>query len=121
MRSQYLFGFVMAMFLIGSICTSALAQEDAEVIAREIYDRYALSVSTGDVDLHMSFWDDNGIKMSPDAPPIVGKEEIRGLVEFLFGGFDWEAPYVMDEAVIAGDWAFGRATWTLSGTTDECR
>ena len=119
MRSQYLFVFVMAMFLIGSVCTSALAQDDAETIVREIYDRYALSTSTGDVDLHMSFWDDNGIKMSPDAPALIGKEGIRALMEMIYGAFDWEAPFVLDEAVIAGDWAFGRATWMLSGTPKE--
>jgi ketosteroid isomerase-like protein len=95
------------------------AQEDAEAIVREIYDRYELSVKTGDIDLHMSFWDDNGIKMSPGAPALIGKEGIRALMEGILGASDEEAPYVLDEAEIAGDWAFGRATWTLFQTPKE--
>ena len=97
-----------------------MAQEDAaEAIVREIYDRYALSVKTGDIDLHMSFWDDNGIKMLPGAPAFIGKEGIRALMEVILGASDEEAPYVLDEAEIAGDWAFGRATWTLFQTPKE--
>jgi ketosteroid isomerase-like protein len=119
MSSRYLIVLAGTMLLIVGVWGSAFAQEDAEAIVTEIYDRYALSVSTGDVDLHMSFWDDNGIKMSPDAPALIGKEGIRALMEMIFGVFDSEAPFVLDEAVIAGDWALGRATWTLSSTPKE--
>jgi hypothetical protein len=40
-------------------------------------------------------------------------------MEAIYGAFDWEAPIVVDEAEIAGDWIFSRSRSTLSGTPKE--
>ena len=68
----------------------------------------------------MSLWDDNGVKMSPGAPAVIGKGEIRALMEAIYGApFDWETTSVLDEAEIAGDWIFSRGSFTLSMTPKE--
>ena len=93
------------------------SKEEADIAAiNEIWDQWTLGVNTGDSDLWISLWDDNGIKMPPDAPVIIGKEKIgagrrKGAEEF-----DAKMEINPEEIRIAGDFAFSRGTFTLSLT-----
>ena len=109
----------LAMLLVVGVCASALAQEDAETIAREVSDQYTLACGSGDVEAYMALWDDNGVQMPPDVPANIGKEQIRPGMEAGFDLFDFEVPIVVEEAEIAGDWLFVRCTYTISLTPKE--
>jgi len=51
---------------------------EADISAiKEVLDQYAVAVNTGDFDLWISLWADDGVQMPPDAPAIIGKEQIR--------------------------------------------
>ncbi len=51
---------------------------EADITAiKEILNQYAVACNTGDFDLWISLWADDGVQMPPDAPAVMGKEQIR--------------------------------------------
>ena len=67
---------------------------DIEAI-KEILNQYAVTCSTGDFDLWISLWADDGVQMPPDTPAIIGKAQIR---EANKPGFD---QMTLDMAIIS--------------------
>lgn len=55
-------------------------EADIEAI-NEIWSQYVLGANTGDFELWISLWDDNGIRMAPDTLAAFGKEQIRAQME----------------------------------------
>jgi uncharacterized protein (TIGR02246 family) len=88
---------------------------DVEAI-NEIWNQYVLGANTDDLELWISLWDENGIRMAPDTPATFGKEQIRAQMEPLFGQFNFEITINNEEVQIAGDWAFSRGAYILSLT-----
>ncbi|GAH25945.1 unnamed protein product, partial [marine sediment metagenome] len=43
---------------------------------KEVLPQYAVAVNTGDFDLWISLWADDGVQMPPGAPAKIGKEQI---------------------------------------------
>jgi uncharacterized protein (TIGR02246 family) len=86
----------------------------------ELYDQYCLTVNTGDLDLFISLWADDAIKMDVDYPAIFGKENIRAYFKPAFELFNINcALYGETEIQVSDDWAFSRGTYTLSLTPKE--
>jgi uncharacterized protein (TIGR02246 family) len=90
-------------------------EADIEAI-NEIWNQYILGANTSDLELWLSLWDENGIRMAPDDPAAFGKEQIRAQMEPLFGQFNTEIAINNEEVQIAGDWAFSRGAFILSLT-----
>jgi len=90
-------------------------QEDITAI-KEIFNQYTFACNTGDLDLWISLWTDNGIQMPPDTPARIGKEQIREKMKPLFDQFIIRIPITIREVRVAGDLAFSRGTYTLSTT-----
>jgi uncharacterized protein (TIGR02246 family) len=88
---------------------------DVEAI-NEIWNQYATAMNTGDFDLWISLWEDDGIQMPPDAPAVFGKEQIRIVNEKKFEPFEVNVTINNEEVQIEGDLAFSRGTGTISLT-----
>lgn len=82
----------------------------------EIWSQYVIGGNTGDLDLWISLWDDDGIRMAPDTPAVFGKDQIRTQMTIPFEQFTFEISVTPEENQVAGDWAFSRGTYTLSLT-----
>jgi uncharacterized protein (TIGR02246 family) len=82
----------------------------------ELWNQYASAVTTGDLDLWISLWADNGIQMAPGAPAVIGKEQIWTKYESIFPQFSSKMTIKNEETRVAGDWAYARGTYTLSMT-----
>jgi len=96
------------------------ADVEADIDAiNEVLNQYANGINTGDLDLWISLWADDGIQMAPDAPAVVGKEQIRAKYESIFPQFNLNMTVTLKEMKVAGDWAFTRGTYTLSMTPKE--
>jgi uncharacterized protein (TIGR02246 family) len=81
----------------------------------ELYDQYCLGGNTGDLALFISLWADDAIRLEPNTPPIVGKEQIRGRFEAPFEQFDQHvAIHGETEVQVSGDMAFSRGAFTVS-------
>ena len=98
-----------------------LAQDiDAEAMYRGMCDLYTLAAETGDIDLYVSNYTDDGVQMPPDAPTLIGSEQIRASMEILFDQFNFdEVPIYPQEAEVTGDWAFGRCDYSAVLTPKE--
>ena len=89
---------------------------EADIAAiNELYDQYCLGGNTGDLELFISVWADDVIRMEPDIPPILGKEQVRARFEPLFEQFDQNIIiHGETEVQVSGDLAFSRGTYTVS-------
>ena len=51
---------------------------EADIAAiKEMLNQYAIGCNTGDFDLWMSLWADDGVQMPPGTPTRIGKAQIR--------------------------------------------
>jgi len=103
-----------------SQCISHLTEEMVDVEAdiaaiEELIDLYALAMINGDLDLWMSLYTDDTVKMAPDAPAVFGKEDLRASMQPLFDNFTFEEMAIFDvEIQVAGDYAFSRCNFTAT-------
>ena len=93
---------------------------EADIAAiKELYNQATLACSTGDAELYLSIFTEDAVVMPPGYPAAMGKEELRPMIEGLFGLFDLELPYTVEEVEVIGDWAFARSSWQYSMTPKE--
>lgn len=92
---------------------------DADAIYKQMCDLYTRAVETGDVDLYVANYTDDGVQIPPDALVRVGAEQIRSGIEPALAQFDIVCPINPLEATVIGNWAFGRCDWSLSLTPKE--
>jgi len=96
---------------------SLYSVEDDIAAIKELWNQYGIATTSGDLELYVSLWDDGGISMAPDAPATIGIEQIRASMEGFFAVFNLEGiPIVVEEAEVAGDWAFTRVAFRISVT-----
>ena len=84
---------------------------------KEVLNQYAMGISTGDFDLWVSLWTDDGRQMPPDAPACVGKEQIRDEMKPAFDEMSMELAILsIEDAKIYGDFGLTRCKYTLRMT-----
>ncbi len=83
---------------------------------KDLANQYGEALNAGDLDLWISLWADNGIQMPPNAPAVIGKEQLRANNESMFTEFILKMVVTNKEARVDGDLAFIRGTYTLSLT-----
>jgi len=94
-------------------------EEDIAAI-NEIYNQYCIRANSGDLEKFLALWEDNAIRMDPDKPSIIGKENIRNFFVSSFELFSVKvAVYDEIEIQISGDMAYSRGTYTLSLRPNE--
>jgi len=96
---------------------SLYSVEDDIAAIQETGMQYALAMQAGDLDLYVSLYTDDTVKMQPDEPAIFGKEDLRASFKTLFDNFTIEEMGISDGAIqVAGDWAFSRCNFTVTLT-----
>ena len=84
---------------------------------REILSQYGVSCNTGDFDLWISLWADNGVQMPPDSPARIGKEQIREGMKPAFDQMNLDiAIHSIEDAKVSGDFGLSHCTYTLTMT-----
>jgi len=83
---------------------------------KEMLNQYAASVNTGDFDLWMSLWTDDGVQMPPDTPARIGKEQIREGMKLAFEQMNLDIAITIEEAKVHGDLGLTRCRYTLKMT-----
>ncbi|MHC4117074.1 MAG: SgcJ/EcaC family oxidoreductase [Planctomycetota bacterium] len=113
-------GIVDAQDLL--VLTEYLTKPDVEAdiaAIKELYNQATLACSTGDAELYVSMFTEDAVVMPPGYPATMGKEELRPMIEGLFGLFDLELPYTVEEVEVIGNRAFVRSSWQYSMTPKE--
>jgi uncharacterized protein (TIGR02246 family) len=96
-----------------------MGKEREEDIAalKDLLNQYVISCNTGDLDLFMSLWADNGKQMPPGAPTRTGREQIREAMKPTFDDMKLDmAIKSVDDVEVHGDVGFTRCTYTLKLT-----
>lgn len=117
-RQSSLFLCTMALGVLQIGCDARPTDGDLQAINR-LQSQVDSAVIAGDTERYVTFLADDAVLMPPNAPPVVGKEAIRFWNAAMSKQMKIEA-YTSsdDEVVLAGDWAFRRATvdWTIRST-----
>ena len=112
--------FIVLQFFFLSCTQPDKVDVEADIAAiNELYEQANLACSTGDAELYLSLFTEDAVVMATEAPAINGKEELRPLIEGLFGMFDLELPYTVEKVEVPGDWAFARSSFQYSTTLKE--
>ncbi|MFC2086341.1 YybH family protein [Bacteroidota bacterium] len=112
----------MLALLFGCAQNNKNADIEADKAAvKETLNQYRLAANTGDLDLFISAWCDDAIRMESGFPAIVGKEEIRSHFKMIgFDHFNINIEFYGEIQVeVSGDLAFTRADYILSLTPKE--
>ncbi len=102
-------------------CTPAAEQEvatteaDVEAINRE-RQTFLAALYSGDLDILMALWSEDGVVMPPNEPSVTGKEAIRSWLQDLLNQFAVQLTITSEEVEVFGDWAFVRTTYTTALT-----
>ena len=80
---------------------------------KEMLNQYAVGVNTGDFDLWISLWTDDGVQMPPDTPARIGKEQIREGMKPAFDQMNLDIAITIEEAKVYGDLGLTRCRYTL--------
>jgi uncharacterized protein (TIGR02246 family) len=87
---------------------------EADISAvKEVIGQCAVACNSSDFDLWISLWADDATRMAPNAPPQIGKDQIREAVKPAFDAFDLDMTIHLEEAKVRGDLGLTRATYTL--------
>jgi len=108
---------VTLTFVFASTACQPPAQEagplsEEDVAALEgVMQEYARSALAGDMDAWGGLWVEDGVKMNPNAPAIVGREAIRDNIAALT---ITDFTVLVDDVVGRGDLAYVRGTFTAT-------
>ncbi|NIN65993.1 MAG: SgcJ/EcaC family oxidoreductase [Anaerolineae bacterium] len=83
---------------------------------KEVLNQYAVACNTGDFDLWISLWADDGTRMPSNAPATVGKEQLREALKPDFEAMNLDMTIHIEEAKVYGDLGLTRCTYTLKMT-----
>ncbi len=91
---------------------------EADITAiKETLNQYVVACNTGDFDLWISLWTDDGVLMSPDAPSVIGKEQIRETVKPTFDQMTLDIAITsLEDVKVYGDLGLIRCNYTLDVT-----
>lgn len=125
MKKSLLQFSILPLILLLSVTFSCEQQRvkvdvETDIVAIEnLMNQYGAALNAGDLELWISLWAENGIQMPPNAPAVIGKEQIRAKFESIFPVFIFNMIVTTKEVRTAGDLAFARGTYTLSLTPRE--
>ncbi len=104
---------VGGIFLLAG-CASNPTAADVDAFradVEDIFDTYATANTTGDLNLYISLWDENCVKMSPGKPAVYGKSALAEMKGKVFEKWIYLTQEVeIEEVRLAGSWGYARGT-----------
>jgi ketosteroid isomerase-like protein len=119
-KSKFNFTFFTLTILLGFIigCEQQATRVNVEADITKIKDglkQYADAVNSGDFEIWISLWDNDGVQMPPNAPPIEGKEKIMEGNKSDFEKMNLEINHInIEEIQTSGELGFSRCSYTLA-------
>ncbi len=104
------------LFFTFSSKTEADSMEADITAIKEIFNQYTVAANTGDFDLWISLWADDAVRMPPDTPAQIGKEQIREAMKPAFDQMNFIITIHIEETKVYGDLGLTRCTYTLKMT-----
>ena len=94
------------------------ADVEADIAAiKEMSKKYAAATNAGDLDSWLSLWDDDGVRMPPNAPSRSGVAQITEEMKPIFEQFSADLKITsIEDAMVFGDIGFSRCSYSLTAT-----
>ena len=122
MRKSLLQSSIILIFLPLFVVLGCGKQNEVRDVEADIsainnnIDQYTSSMNAGDLDRWISLWADDAIQMAPDAPAVIGKEQIRTKYESIFAQFIFKMAIANEDVKISGDLACSHGKYTVTMT-----
>jgi len=114
--STIILATTLAMLFSAISCQKQDTEADIAAI-KEKLNQYGVACNTGDFDLWISLWADDGIQMPPGAPARIGKEQIQEGMKPLFDQMTLDIAITSIEgAKVYGDLGLTHCNYTLAVT-----
>jgi len=115
--STIILAIALAMLFFTFSCKKEVDVEADITAIKELGNQYAVACNTGDFDLWISLWADDGVQMPPGTPARIGKEQIREGMKPLFDQMNLDITiHSIEDAKVYGDFGLSRCTYTLKMT-----
>ena len=100
------------------ICSCKTQDREADIAAiKEVLNQYAVACNTGDFDLWISLWADDGVQMPPSENSVIGKEQIREANKPGFDQMNLEIAITgIEDIKVYGDLGLTHCNYTLAVT-----
>jgi len=128
-ESNWLLSTIILVITLAMLCFTFSCQKQAEeakpavdveadiTAIKEVLNQYAVACNTGDFDLWISLWTDDGIQMPPDAPAVFGKEQILEATKPTFEQMTLDIAITgIEDAKVYGDLGLTHCNYTLAVT-----
>ena len=124
MNKKSLLQFSVCIFTGITLLAGCSSQEGTNLeidtaAINDIESQFSSCVNDGDVDRCMSLWTEDAVRMPPNEPTNIGKDQIRVAMKGVFDQFTLDLDSTNEEVEVAGDWAFSRGTYTVAQTPKE--
>ncbi len=107
---------IIALFLFIYSCKKQDTEADIAAI-KDVLNQYVVACNTGDFDLWISLWADNGVQMPPDENSVIGKEQIRDANKPGFDQMNLDIAITSIENIkVYGDLGISHCNYTLAVT-----
>ncbi len=114
--STIILAIALVMLSFAISCQKQDTEADIAAV-KEVLNQYGVACNTGDFDLWISLWADDGIQMPPDTPARIGKEQIREAMKPAFDEMTLDIAITsIEEAKVYGDLGLTRCTYTFTIT-----
>ncbi|MFN2199991.1 MAG: YybH family protein [Caldilineaceae bacterium] len=102
---------------------AAASEPDMDEVAAEVqafWDEYARTNIAGDLEGWIALWDEAGVKMIPDFPPIVGRDNVLAFKQAASEKVDVTSMSITNQDVaLSGDWAMVRGIYDAVKTPKD--
>ena len=120
-KSNWLLSTIILVITLAMLCFTLSCQKqdiEADITAiEEMLNQYGVACNTGDFDLWISLWADDGIQMPPGATARIGKAQILEAMKPLFDQMTLDIAITsIEETKVYGDLGLTHCNYTLAVT-----
>jgi len=115
MKNLIVFFLGLTILTIGSCARKVDIEADVKAI-KNLTEEYDVAINSGDLDIWMSLYADDAVRMQPNMPALVGKDAIRSVMQSFFENYTIDLKETTEEVIVAGDWAFARGIYNYTIT-----
>jgi len=94
----------------------ATAGAEFEAAMNSLRDAYVAAANAGDAAGLANLFTDDAVQMEPNRPVVAGKEAIQSRFQEMYQTYSENLAVSVDERAVAGDWGYGRGSYTLTLT-----
>lgn len=120
-KSNWILSTIILATTLATLFSAISCQKqdtEADITAiKDMLSQYEVAINNGDFDLWISLWTDNGIRMPPDAPAEIGKEQIQEGMKPAFDQMNLDLAITsIEDAKVYGDLGLTYCNYTLAVT-----